>query len=168
VQYVRFDGPTLADDVSNEILFDGDLLKIIRDMNAFVKLIERRRPVPVSALVEAGVMDFPETALRELLLNAVLHRTYEAPAPVRFFQFSDRIEIQNPGQLYGEAREDNFPTQTSYRNPILAEAMRTLGAINRFGRGVIRARAALERNGNPPPEFVFGPTHFGVTIKIRP
>ena len=98
----------------------------------------------------------------------MLHRAYEAPAPVRFYQYSDRIEIQNPGPLYGEARQDNFPTQTSYRNPVLAEAMKTLGAINRFGRGVARAQSALEKNGSPPAQFIFGKTHFGVTTRIRP
>ena len=168
VQYVRFDGLALSDDVTSEIRFDGSLLNVIREMNGFVKMIERRRPIAVSPLEEAAVSDYPEAALREFLMNAVLHRAYDAPAPVRFYQYSDRIEIHNPGQLYGEAREENFPTQTSYRNPILAEAMRTLGAINRFGRGVERARSALAKNGSPPPHFIFGETHFGVTIKVRP
>jgi ATP-dependent DNA helicase RecG len=114
------------------------------------------------------VSDYPEIAIRELLLNAILHRSYEAAAPVRFYQYSDRIEIQNPGPLYGVARPENFPGQTSYRNPVLAEALKTLGAINRFGRGVERARAALEKNGSPAAEFFFGDTYFGATIRIRP
>ena len=108
-----------------------------------------------------------------VLLNAILHRSYEAAAPIRFYQYADRIEIQNPGPLYGVARPDNFPTQTSYRNPVLAEALKTLGAMNRFGggrfgRGVERAKAVLAKNGNPAPEFTFGDMHFGVTIRIRP
>jgi ATP-dependent DNA helicase RecG len=65
------------------------------------------------------------------------------------------------------ARPENFPTQTSYRNPVLAEAMKTLGAVNRFGRGVERAQAALGKNGSPPAEFIFGDMHFGVTVRIR-
>ncbi len=93
---------------------------------------------------------------------------YDAPAPVRFYQYSDRIEIQNPGPLYGAARPENFPAQTSYRNPVLAEALKTLGAVNRFGRGVERARAAVAKNGNPAPEFFFGDTYFGATIRLRP
>jgi ATP-dependent DNA helicase RecG len=100
-------------------------------------------------------------------MNAVLHRSYELPQPVRFYEYADRIEIQNPGPLYGLARAENFPVQTSYRNPVLAEAMKTLGAVNRFGRGVARAQAALEKNGSQPAEFVFGEHHFGVTIRRR-
>lgn len=167
IQFVRFDGTTLDTDVLNEKTFQGDLLSVVQDLNSFVKLLTTQRPAQISAIQESIVSDYPVVALRELLLNAILHRSYEAPAPVRFYQYSDRIEIQNPGPLYGLARQDNFPTQTSYRNPVLAEALKTLGFINRFGRGVERARAALAKNGNPSPSFTFGENHFGVTIWSR-
>ena len=168
VQYVRFDGVDMSADIASEKRFQGDLATIVRDLNAFVGLITSTRPVRSSPLLETMVSDYPVAAVRELLINAILHRSYEAPAPVHFYQYSDRIEIQNPGPLYGVARPDNFPTQTSYRNPVLAEALKTLGAINRFGRGVERAKAVLAKNGNPAPEFVFGDMYFGVTIRIRP
>ena len=82
-----------------------------------------------------------------------MHRTYESNAPVHLYWFTDRIEIQSPGGLYGMASPENFPTRTDYRNPVIAEAMATLGYVNRFGRGVIRAQEALSQNGNPPPAF---------------
>jgi ATP-dependent DNA helicase RecG len=46
--------------------------------------------------------------------------------------------------------------------------MKTLGAINRYGRGVERAQALLAKNGSPPAEFEFGDTFFGVTLRIHP
>ena len=94
-----------------------------------------------------------------------MHRAYSAASFIRVLKFDDRIEIQSPGALYGEATPTNFPMQTSYRNPAIAEAMKVLGYVNRYGRGVLRARAALD--GNPPPEFIFGDTFFGVTIRAR-
>jgi ATP-dependent DNA helicase RecG len=168
VQFVRFAGQGMDSDVSSEKKFQGDLLSVLRDLAAYVRLITESRPVRASVLHEAMVSDYPEIAVREFIMNAVLHRSYEAPAPVRFYQYVDRIEIQNPGPLYGLARPENFPFQTSYRNPVLAEAMKTLGAVNRFGRGVERAQGALARNGNSPAEFIFGELHFGVTVRIRP
>jgi ATP-dependent DNA helicase RecG len=45
--------------------------------------------------------------------------------------------------------------------------MKTLGAVNRYGRGVERAQHLLANNGSPPTEFEFGDTFFGVTIRIR-
>ena len=168
IQYVRFDGLDMSAEVTAEKRFQGDLLTVVRELKTYVGLITSTYPVRSSALEEKMVADYPELAVRELLMNAVLHRSYEAASPVHFYQFSNRIEIQNPGQLYGEARPANFPRQTSYRNPILAEAMKTLGAVNRYGRGVERAQAALEKNGSPPAEFIFGDTYFITIIHIRP
>jgi len=168
IQFVQFNGTDMSADPLAEKRFQGDLLSVIRDLNAFVSLITNTRPERSSSLEEKLVSDYPEAAVRELLMNSLLHRSYESNSPVRFYQFANRIEIQNPGTLYGEARPENFPRQTSYRNPILAEAMKTLGAVNRYGRGVERAQAMLAKNGSPPAEFEFGDTFFGVTIRIRP
>ena len=120
-----------------------------------------------SAFQERTEKDYPTVAVRELLLNAIMHRSYESNAPVRFYWYDDRIEIQNPGGLYGMASPENFPTQTDYRNPVIAEAMATLGYVNKFGRGVIRAQAELKRNGNPKAEFIFDPSHVLVTIRKK-
>lgn len=168
VQYVRFDGPDMGADVISEKRFQGDLLSIVLNLKAWVGLITSTQPVRISPLEERMVSDFPEVAVRELLMNAVLHRSYEAASPVQFYQFSDRIEIQNPGPLYGVARPENFPHQTAYRNPVIAEAMKTIGAVNRYGRGVERAQIALERNCSPAAEFIFGDTYFASIIRIRP
>ncbi len=97
-------------------------------------------PVAESAWRETNEVDYPAVAIRELLWNAVMHRSYESNAPVRFYWYDDRIEIQNPGGLYGMVSPENFPRQTDYRNPVVSEAMATLGYVNAFGRGVIRAR----------------------------
>jgi ATP-dependent DNA helicase RecG len=118
----------------------------------------------INALEERLLPDYPEWALRELLMNAVMHRNYESNTPVRCYVFSDHIEIQSPGGLYGEATKDNFPTRNSYRNPVIAEAMKSLGFVNRFGYGVQRAQVLLKDNGNPPAEFVFD--EHAILVKI--
>ena len=134
-------------------------------MQAFLSLPAQSRPVAESAFRERTEADYPPVAVRELLLNAIMHRSYESNAPVRFNWFDDRIEFQNPGGLYGMASPENFPRQTDYRNPVVAGAMATLGYVNAFGRGVIRAQDALRRNGNPPAEFTFEPSHVLATIR---
>jgi len=53
----------------------------------------------------------------------------------------------------------------TYRNPVVAESMKILGYVNRFGRGVYRAQDALATNGNPSAEFEFQPTFTGVIIR---
>lgn len=131
-------------------------------------IAETNRTVAVSELRERTVFDYPPEAVRELLMNAVLHRDYQSTSPTRFYQFSNRMEIQNPGGLYGEASPENFPRVTAYRNPIVAEAMHVLGYVNRFGRGIARARRAMEENGNPAPEFEFRTSHFLAVIPKHP
>ena len=99
-------------------------------------------------------------------MNAVMHRDYESNAPIRFYWLSDRIEIQNAGGLYGAVTPETFPDQNDYRNPKIAEAMRTLGYVNTFGRGITRAQRFLRDNGNPPPEFkIDEPGYFLVIIR---
>jgi ATP-dependent DNA helicase RecG len=166
VQYVRYAGPDMAAQVDAERRFTGDLLTLLRELDVFIKGLPASRPVGESALKERQVSDYPPVALRELVMNAVMHRAYDAASFIRVNQFSNRIEISSPGPLYGEATQANFPRQTSYRNPILAEAMKTLGFVNRFGRGVERAQSALAANGNPSASFEFGDTFFGATIKV--
>ncbi|MCY4509268.1 MAG: putative DNA binding domain-containing protein [Acidobacteria bacterium] len=168
IQFVRWGGTTLADDPIGQRRFSGDLITVLREVEAFVSLPARARPVTESALRERTEADYPPAAIRELLLNAIMHRSYESNAPVRFYWYDDRIEIQNPGGLYGMASPENFPRQTDYRNPVMAEALATLGYVNAFGRGVIRAQDALLRNGNPAAEFEFEPSHVLATIRRAP
>lgn len=168
VQFVHFPGKEMDDNPVSQRQFSGDLLTLLRELESFTKGLVTERLIEVSSLREETVYDYPAVAIRELLMNAVAHRSYEASSPIRFYRFEDRIEISNPGPLYGEATRNNFPRQTSYRNPVAAEALRVLGFVNRFGRGVQRAQEALRKNGNAPATFEFGDTFFGVTIPARP
>ena len=168
IQFVRWDGESIADTPISERKFSGDLITVLREVESFASLPAQLRPVEESALRERMLSDYPVVAIRELLLNAIMHRSYESNAPVRFYWYDDRIEIQNPGGLYGAASPENFPRQTDYRNPIVAEVLACLGYVNRFGRGVIRAQAALRENGNPEAEFEFESSHLLATIRRVP
>ncbi len=168
VQYVRFDGETLGHEVEEQKQFTGNLMVLLRELDSFINARFTQKPVKVSALREDLVWDYPENAVRELLINAVLHRDYQSNQPVRFYQFSTRIEIQNPGGLYGSARPENFPNVNDYRNPVIAEAMAVLGYANRFGRGVARAQRLLNDNGSPAAFFTLEETHFLAQIPKHP
>jgi len=78
------------------------------------------------------------------------------------------IEIHNPGSLYGDLTKQQFPDGTSYRNPVLAEAAKTLGFANRFGRGIALAQDLLKKNGSPPLEYVVGENHLVMIVRRRP
>jgi ATP-dependent DNA helicase RecG len=167
IQFLRVDGDSLAADVINDREIFGDLLSVLRELDALVDAQLAQFPVATSALRERVVESYPKVAVRELLMNAVMHRDYASTAPLRITWLNDRIEIQSPGGLYGEASPQNFPSQTSYRNPVVAEALKALGYVNRYGRGVLRAQDVLAANGSPPPEFQFDAGYVLATIRRR-
>lgn len=166
VQYVRYSGDSLSSDVSNETSFSGPLIMMLGELDAFTKnQIVHQRPVEDSYLRERQLANYPYVALREALMNAVLHRDYQSNMPIHFYEYTDRIEIHNAGGLFGAARPENFPVVNDYRNPALAEVMKVLGYVNRFSRGIRRIQSALETNGSPQAEFQKDqPTYFGITI----
>lgn len=148
VQYLLLPGKEITDVPIDQAEIDGDLRTILEQLLLRVRVLNSRELHPVSALQEELRPKYPEVALREILINAVVHRNYESTAPIRFSVFSDRVEIASPGGLYGEVTRENFLSQSSYRNPILAEALKVLGFINRFGYGIRRADQALANNGS--------------------
>ena len=168
VQYLKLPGSTLTDLPEDQAEVSGDLLSMLTELGARARLLIQHTLRPAKALQEKVLGDYPEQALRELLMNAVMHRNYDSNTPIRFYAFSDHIEIQSPGGLYGEATRENFPTRNSYRNPVIAEAMKSLGFVNRFGYGVQRAQALLAENGNPLAAFEFDEHAVLVKVFRRP
>ena len=163
VQYVRFTGDDEISEFEFEIKFEGDLTTQMRVMEEFIKsqIIKK----VLYNIGEEHQFNFPIAAIKELLFNAIIHRDYQSNAPIKFYEFIDRIEISNAGGLFGKARPENFPRENDYRNPTIAEAAYNLGYVNRFNLGVQRASAALIKNGNPTPIFIYDqPASFSAII----
>lgn len=166
IQFVQFAGKDRSAPIVNQQMFRGNLLEVLPAVDTFVKTaIARNRPVPVTVLRERNIWDYPKWPVRELVMNAVMHRDYRSTGPTMFYQYSDRIELLNSGGLYGRVNRDNFPDENDYRNPVIADTMRTLGYVNRFGRGIGRVRTELAENGNGDPLFDTGQIgSFRVTV----
>ncbi len=143
-------------------ILKGDMDKFQEAICAFSNdMANSRKP----GYLMIGVYDDGRPALRELLLNAYMHRDLRGNGPIRFYEFEDRIEIMNPGGLYGNSRPENFPRINDYRNPLIASAFKTLGYVNMFNRGVKEVQTQLKENGNPPADFnVDNLTVFEVTV----
>jgi ATP-dependent DNA helicase RecG len=167
LQFLRIDGDRMGDPIKDEKMLSGPLPEI---MDRVDQLLEVHIQVSVdieSASRDKKKPDYPASALQQLIRNALIHRSFEGThAPVRVYWFSGRIEISNPGGLYGQVTEANFGQgATDYRNPLIAEAMRVLGYIQRFGYGIPLARRRLQDNGNPSPDFQFESTQTAVTVE---
>ncbi|RKU24633.1 hypothetical protein C6497_17610 [Candidatus Poribacteria bacterium] len=167
IQFLRIDGNELTDEIFDSEEIRGAISDQIRRLDE--KLMGHNRVAVdiTSGPIEKRTADYPLEALQQITRNAIMHRTYEGThAPVRVNWFNNRIEILSPGGVFGGVTKDNFgdPGATDYRNPNLAEAMRTLGFVQRFGMGIPIARRLLSKNGNAEPNFSLLDTFINVTI----
>ena len=168
VQFLRIQGTELDQPIVDEEVIDGTIADVVRRLEEKLAAHNRTLVDFTSGPLEQRTPLYPLVALQQLVRNAILHRTYEGSnAPVRVNWYDDRIEIISPGGPYGVVTPENFgvPGVTDYRNPNLAEAMRALGYVQRFGGGIVAARNALQRNGNPPLEFSVDQGHVRVTLR---
>jgi ATP-dependent DNA helicase RecG len=171
VQFLRLGGEALDAPVRDEKQLSGTLLQVLRQLDELLELNVTSAVDLTFRRREERSVDYPLVALQQITRNAVMHRSYEhTNAPVRVTWYAERVEIVSPGGPYGVVSSANFgqPGVTDYRNPAVADLMRGLGYVQRFGVGLPSTRSALERNGNPPAEFLVTDTHVAVTIRRRP
>ena len=168
VQFLRFPGTTLTDRPDDEREISGDMRTIVETVRQKIVAFNAVQSTAGEGFRDQPRPDYPEWALRELFHNAVIHRDYQSNTPIRLYWFSDRIEIQSPGGLYGEVTAATLTRRNSYRNPVIAEAMKAMDYVNRYGYGIQRAQDLLAANGNPPAEFEIDDRVFLVTLRRRP
>lgn len=145
-QFLRLDGSDLTAPILDEEPIYGAVTDQLRRLEEKLEAHNLRSVRFADAERETRAEEYPLDALRQLARNAFMHRSYEVThAPVRVYWFDDRIEIHNPGGPFGSVTPENFgqPGVTDYRNPNLAEALRALGYVQRFGAGIAIARKAL-------------------------
>lgn len=102
--------------------------------------------------------DYPITALREAILNALVHRDYSIHTegmPIQLEMYEDRIEIQNPGGLYGRIKLDQLgKIQPDTRNPVIAAALEVMKITENRYSGIPTIRREMKKYNLPEPEFL--------------
>lgn len=137
---------------------EGTLSQMLEDTVSFV-----RRNIRIKTVIDpetgkrANREDYPLTAVREAILNALIHRDYSIHTegmPVQILLFEDRFEVRSPGGLYGRLRVDQLgKVQPDTRNPVLAVAMEVLGETENRYTGIPTMRRELEKARMAEPEF---------------
>ena len=112
--------------------------------------------------------DYPMKAVREAVLNALVHRDYSMHTegmPIQLTIFADRMEIRNPGGLYGRITVDQLgKVQPDTRNPVIATALEVLDITENRYSGIPTIRRELRENGLPEPVFTNERGEFCVTF----
>ena len=167
VQFLRVAGTEPYDDIIDSEDIRGSVAEVLRRLDEKLKAHNWTSVEFVSGSTERQTTLYPVPAIQQITRNAVMHRTYEATnAPVHVRWFEDRIEVISPGGPFGRVTAANFgsPGAVDYRNPNLAEALRTLGFVQRFGVGIPTAQRSLRQAGHPDARFSVDPSSVLVTI----
>ncbi len=170
VQFLRIDGEDLTDPIVDEKRISGTLAAVLRQLDELLRLNVMSAVDLTSGDTERRVADYPIAALQQVARNAIMHRSYEnTSSPVRVTWYRDRVETVSPGGLFGVVASAGLGSGiTDYRNPTIAEIMRALGYVQRFGAGIPVVRRSLADNGNPDPEFRVEAGYVAVTLRRRP
>ena len=138
---------------------EGTIPEILEEAIAFVKRNMRKKTIinPETGKREDRT-DYPVTAIREAILNALVHRDYSIHTegmPIQVLMFEDRIEIRNPGGIYGRMSIDQLgKVQADTRNPVLALALEVLGITENRYSGIPTIRREMKAYNLVPAEFL--------------
>ena len=147
--------------------FDGTLSEMLNESIAFIN-----RNMQTSTIVKNGKRndrtEYPIGAIREIVLNALIHRDYSIyteNSPIRIAMYSDRLEISNPGGLFGRVTLETLgKSGADTRNPYLANMLEILSETeNRFS-GIPTILKEMQQHNLPPPLFENVRGEFKVTL----
>ncbi len=153
----RFRGTEITGEIVDNRQEHMNAFAMMREGMAF---LDRTLPLgarfPVGRIFREDRLPVPPDALREILLNAVMHRDYSySGGHVAIVVFDDRIEIRSYGRLPSGVTVEQLsgPHLSELRNPLIAEAFHRTGAVEIWGRGTNRVIEECKRYGVPPPTF---------------
>jgi len=133
--------------------FRSPLLRVIEELLQRFRARYREEEVMVG-LLRVGVPEYSERAFREAVANALIHRDYTRLGAVHIQWHDDRIEISNPGGFPEGVHLGNIlVTPPRPRNPLLADAFKRAGIVERTGRGIDIIFTEQLRNGRPAPSY---------------
>jgi len=129
------------------------LIKVSDELTSRFDARNEEEEIMIGA-VRAAVPDYSRAGYREAVHNALVHRDYAAKGAVHVFWRSDEIEVASPGGFPDSVNISNLlVTGPRPRNPVLADAFKRIGLVERTGRGIDTIFEGQLRNGRPAPDY---------------
>jgi len=151
IRIARIKGTEIFNDIIDRLDCEGTLWEMVLQAEDFIKRNIRLAGLRTEKFQRVDRYEYPIRALREAIINAVIHRDYLSRADVRVFLFDDRIEIINPGSFpEGVSPEKPFHKPV---NAVLSNYMYDIGFIEKYGSGIYLERKLCKENGNEPPIY---------------
>jgi ATP-dependent DNA helicase RecG len=143
--------------IIDDKMLNGTLFEVVEEtMRYLIGQIKVAFEITGMPTQRTEIFEYPLPALREIVLNAIIHRDYMSPVDLQVKIFDNKITFYNPGTLYGNLtidalKKDNY--QANARNKLIAEAFYLTGDIEKYGSGLIRIRKELKEY--PTMKMVF-------------
>lgn len=168
IEFLRIDGDKDDDNIVDNANIGGAISDLLRSVDEKLNSHNRVAVEFAAREIERRTESYPAEALRQIVRNAVMHRTYQGTnSPIRITWYKNRVEVMSPGGPFGVVNAGNFGQITDYRNENLAGAMRTLGYVQRFGVGISIANQKLKDAGHPKIQFDVSDNFVLAKIKAR-
>lgn len=138
---------------------EGNIPEMLDQAIAFVRQNMRTKTiVAADSGRREDRTEYPVIAIREAILNTLVHRDYSIHTegmPIQILMYPDRIEIKNPGGIYGRIRIDQLgKMQPDTRNPVLVTALEVIGVTENRYSGIPTIRKAMRDAGLKEPVFI--------------
>ena len=152
LRVVRFKGTSVTHPVIDRLDCSGALWEMVNAAEEFIRKNIRLLSLRTSKSFQRDdKFEYPLEALREAIINALIHRNYQKHSDVRVFIFDNRVEIINPG-TFPEGVSPDAPVHEPV-NPILSQFMYDVGFIERYGSGIKMMHRLCREWGNKEPRY---------------
>lgn len=166
LRLVRIKGVKIYGNILDRLDCDGTLWEMVEQAEDFIRKNIRLLGFRTEkSFRREDKFDYPIRALREAIINGLIHRDYFNLADVRVFIFDDRIEIVSPGPF----PKGVSPEKPEHRpvNRILSELMYDIGFIEKYGSGIYLENELCLKNGNEKPVYEITSNQTKVTFKSQ-
>lgn len=158
-----------ATTIISDKLIDGNLFEQVTKAEEAIKFaINVKYSITGKTSERQEIWDYPLSAIRETLLNSIVHRDYfDKTSPIQIKIFKDWLWFYNPGELVDDLTVENLKTShpSKTRNPLIASIFYRAGFIEKFGSGIDRIMNACRKEIIPQPEFIEECGGFSVKFK---
>jgi ATP-dependent DNA helicase RecG len=164
VLFAHFKGKEISAELLDRKNLTGPLPQAIEDAQRVLSL-NLPSASTIKGMKRVEQIIFPDKVLRELLVNALLHRRWGLMGNVRIFLFEDRLQISSPGRLPNGVTIEKMKGSTHVpRNPILMKFLQDYHFVEKLGRGIPMVVREMKKLGGREPDFVESGEEFIVTL----
>ena len=177
IEVVQFSGDPAGNVLEEKVFAQRPVHEQVRECLAYLENLSVRLIQKIPGRTQAAHwVSYPSLALREALVNAVYHRSYDGePEPTKIYLYPDRMEIISyPGPAPGieQPHLDGLAPlpPVPARNRRIGEFLKELKLAEARGTGIPKVRRAMQQNGSPAPRFDFDASrsYFRVTLPAHP